>query len=104
MLNVVKSFETLQKAQRQTLNIVDGDKLTRQDKLKETKHKQNIDNKKFEQDKQEHADKMAMEEKKMDKDFENDKTAKAIDEFLEATRPNKEELKRLGMLDEETTE
>lgn len=64
LLNVVKSFETLQKSQRQTLGIVDDDKLTRQDKLKETKHKQDMDNKKFEQDKQEYADKMAMEKEK----------------------------------------
>lgn len=47
LLNMVNSFEKLQKAQRQTLSIVDGDKLTRQDKLKETKHKQAMDNKQF---------------------------------------------------------
>ena len=54
---------------------IDFDKLTRQDKLKETKHKQSMDNKKFEQDKQVHADKMAMEEQKMN----NDTNAKMLD-------------------------
>lgn len=48
LLNIVNSFEKLQKAQRQTLGIVDDDKLTRQDKLKETRHKQDMDNKKLE--------------------------------------------------------
>lgn len=34
LLNIVNSFEKIQKAQRQTLGIVDSDKLTRDDKLK----------------------------------------------------------------------
>jgi hypothetical protein len=90
LLNMVNAFEKLQKAQRQTLNIVDGDKLTRQDKLKETKHKQSMDNAKFEQDKQEHADKMAMEEKKINNDIEtNDKPIILVDSIKERYERNK---------------
>jgi hypothetical protein len=88
--DIVNSFEKLQNSQRKTLGIVDDDKLTRKDRLNEIKNKENLDNNKFEQDKQQHADKMAMEEKKINNDTEiNDKPIILVDSIKERYERNR---------------
>ena len=80
LINVVNSFEKIQKLQRQTLGIIDGkDAISEFLRERQLDHNIEIDNKKIE-----------LEEKKLNTDTKNEDRVKAIEEYLEATRPNKE--------------
>jgi len=80
VLNLVNAFDKLQKAQRQTLGILDKkDKDNIEQKQKQLDHNIATDNKKLE-----------LEEKKINNDESSEEKEKAIKEYLKATRPSKE--------------